>query len=121
MLTGATLLVPCHVLRAALQDGGAKAVPVLTEVVKGLRLAFSDRADGVFSAALAGTRQLSAAVGPALNPHLKGLLGQIGRKALDRKLKDDVTLTLQTIEENGGPAAFAVIKGKVPTYTTICL
>lgn len=84
-------------------------------------MSLSDKDKGVFPAALAGVRQLSLAVGPALNPFLKGLMGQLGRKALDPKLRDDVTETLQTLEEQGGPAAFAIIKSKVPTYTTVLL
>lgn len=103
------------------QRAGAKAKPVLPQVAVGLRMSFADKDAGVFTACLAALRQLSAAVGPALNPHLKALLGQLARKALDPKLRDDVTLTLQQLEENGGPEAFAVIKSKVPTYTTVCL
>ena len=64
-------------------------------------------------------RQLSTQVKHELNPHLKKMLAQISRKALDKKLQDPVTETLQCLEEHGGKDALKLIKAKVPTYTTI--
>ncbi len=78
------------------------------------------RSDDVFAAALAAVRQLSAAVGPALNGSLKELLIQIAKKAFVAKHRDAVWDTLMCLEQNGGRDALALIKLKVPTYNACC-
>ena len=91
----------------------------LDKVVRGIRQALLDTDVGVFKAALEATRVTSSVAKDGLNPHLKALLMQISKRALKSKFRDDVTLTLQTLEENGGPPALKQIKAKVPTYTTV--
>lgn len=68
---------------------------LLDKIVRGLRQALMDKDPGVFKAALAATRITSNVTKEALNPHLKAMLMQISKRALQSKFKDDVTLTLQ--------------------------
>jgi hypothetical protein len=103
----------------AADGAGAKATPLVPGLVRPLRAALVDRSEGVFPAALEALRQLSAAVGPALNPFLDHLVIQVNKKAFDAKLKEDVMTTLQVLDSNGGPDALAIIKSKVPTYVSI--
>lgn len=112
------------IARAGFKDlmehiGKERAMTQLDKVVRGIRQALMDKDPTVFRAAMEATRITSSVCKDALNTHLKALLMQISKKALKSKFKDDVTLTLQTLEENGGPPALKQIKAKVPTYTTV--
>eukprot|EP00164_Ancoracysta_twista_P004498 GFYU01006064.1.p1 GENE.GFYU01006064.1~~GFYU01006064.1.p1 ORF type:complete len:288 (-),score=65.29 GFYU01006064.1:321-1184(-) len=99
---------------------GEKTIPLLPKVIPVLRHTFAvNKTDDVFKATLEAIRNLSAAVGPALNEYLSLLLVQISKKAFDKAHRDNVTETLQQLEENGGDEALTTIKSKVPTYTSI--
>lgn len=89
---------------------------------------------------------MSAAYGPGLNPHLADICAQLAKHSLEGKWRAAVWKALQvgagcvcvcavceklcvcvscvcvqTLEENGGPEAYPIIKRKVPTYTTVRL
>ena len=101
-------------------DGAApKVLPVLDRLVRALRAALMHKQEGVVKAAMLATRQLSAVVGPQLNPHLKLLIGQLQKKSFAKGFAEHITQTLQCLEEHGGPEALKEIKKKVPTYCTI--
>ncbi|XP_078587693.1 PACRG-like protein [Branchiostoma floridae x Branchiostoma japonicum] len=98
---------------------GDKAVPVLPRVAAAVRLALASPEQEVFERGLAGLTCLSTAVGPALNQHLKSLLSYLSKRMMEKKYRDDVTKTLQHLEQNGGKECLSMIKSKVPTYCSI--
>lgn len=51
----------------------------------------------MFEAGLEAIKELSKAIGPALNEHLNALLVQISKKAFDRRLSSIVASTLQVL------------------------
>jgi hypothetical protein len=61
---------------------------------------------------------LSHAVGKALTPHLKQLVGQLAKNMAKPKLRDQITETLNVLEANGGTECYTMIKRKIPTYCT---
>ena len=69
--------------------------------------------------ALRAVRDLAAAVGPALTPHANPVLIQVGKKMFERRLKADVSDTLQALEAAGGSGMLALIRAKVPSYTPL--
>lgn len=101
------------------ENAGEKAAPLLNKVVPPLRAALCHSNNEVFERGLMGLMVLSDAVGPALNPHLKNLLMALSKRMMDKKYRDRVTDTLQLLEQNGGREVLPVIKGKVPTYSSI--
>lgn len=64
-------------------------------------------------------RHLSEIVGERLNPYLPNLLVQLNKRLMESALREDVTATLQTLEEAGGDVALKTIKSKIPTYGSI--
>ncbi|KAK7109054.1 PACRG-like protein [Littorina saxatilis] len=114
-------LVSCMGFKEMLesQGAGSKAAPLLPKVVTPLRAALIHPNNDVFERALDGLGHLSNAVGPALNPHLKNVLMALSKRMMDKKYRDKVTDTLQLLEQNGGKEVLPVIKGKVPTYSSI--
>ncbi|KAK1175553.1 PACRG-like protein [Acipenser oxyrinchus oxyrinchus] len=103
-----------------LVDGAAeKAIPLLAKLVPALKAALVHTDSDVFERGLNGLVQLSAAVGPALNDHLKHLLTSLSKRLMDKKYKDQVMSGLQKLEQYGGKPSLAVIKSKVPTYSSI--
>jgi len=77
------------------QVGRERVAPLLNKIVKGLRAALLEKDADVFVAAMAAVRTTSTVMKDSLNPHLKALLMQISKRALLKKFRDDVTLTLQ--------------------------
>ncbi|KAK7482056.1 hypothetical protein BaRGS_00026748 [Batillaria attramentaria] len=101
------------------ENAGDKAAPLLHKIVPPLRAALCHANNEVFERGLSGLMVLSDAVGPALNPHLKNLLMALSKRMMDKKYRDRVTDALQHLEQNGGKEVLPVIKGKVPTYSSI--
>jgi len=94
-------------------------LPVLNKLIPPLRTALSATDDSVFLAGLAATVQLSAVAGPALNPHLKVLLTSVSRHMMNRKHREQITTSLQELEQNGGQECVSIIKSRVPTYSSV--
>lgn len=129
--------------RDLLRASPAAALRALPSLALSLRTALSCREDEVFDAALQAmrcvphvnicdshrftqsfasgscSRQLSAAVGPALIPHFRVFLPRLGTRSNQRRWQDRITAALQVLEANGGPEAGAAIKEKIPTYMSI--
>lgn len=63
---------------------------------------------------------LSTAVTISLNQYLKQFLVPMAKRLTDPVFRDNITKTLQTVENNGGREATAVIKNKIPTYNSTC-
>jgi hypothetical protein len=103
----------------ASENGGAKAAPLLARVVPSLRAALVSPNKKVFAGGLDAVIQLSEAVGDELNPHIDKLVVQMNKRSSDRELAPTILKAMQTLEENGGPEALPVIKGKVPTYCSV--
>ncbi|NWU76923.1 PACRL protein, partial [Onychorhynchus coronatus] len=103
-----------------LVEGAAeKAIPLLPRLVPVLKATLAHADDEVFGRGLDALVQLSAVVGPSLNDHLKHLLTNLSRRLMDKKFREEVTVTLQKLEQYGGKAAVAIIKSKIPTYCSI--
>ncbi|XP_039607503.1 PACRG-like protein isoform X1 [Polypterus senegalus] len=101
-------------------DGAAeKATPLLPKLVPALKTALAHPNPEVFQRGLNGLVQLSEAVGPNLNDHLKHFLSCLSKRLMDKKYKEQVTITLQKLEQYGGKGSLAAIKSKVPTYCSI--
>ncbi|KAJ7412911.1 PACRG-like protein [Willisornis vidua] len=84
-----------------------------------ITLAEAHADDEVFGRGLDALVQLSAVVGPSLNEHLKHLLTNLSRRLMDKKFREKVTVALQNLEHYGGKAAVAIIKSKIPTYSSV--
>lgn len=102
-----------------MEGAGDKAAPLLHKIVPPLRAALIHSNNEVFERSLDSLTDLSNAVGPALNPHLKNLLIALSKRMMDKKYRDKVTDTLQLLEKNGGREVLPVIKSKIPTYSSI--
>lgn len=98
-------------------DASSKVVPLLPVVARAVKAALMDEA--CFEVGMEAVRQVAGCVGPAITPHVQDLCSQLAKKALDARAKDAVWRTLQILEEAGGPEAYAAIKRKVPTYTSV--
>jgi len=105
----------------ATQGGGERASPLLPKLAPPLRAALGHKDGDVFQRGMDGLMQLSSAVGPALNPHLKTFMVALAKRLADKQFKEKVTVTLQALEENGGREALIVIKSKVPTYCSVAM
>ncbi|MBN3309462.1 PACRL protein, partial [Amia calva] len=79
-----------------------KATPLLPRLVPALKAALAHPDAGVFERGLNGLVQLSEAVGPALNDHLKPLLTCLSRRLMDKQCKEKVIGALQRLEAHGG-------------------
>lgn len=99
-------------------DASSKTIPLLPKLAAPLRAALVSACDDVFAAGMQAVVQLSAVVGPALNPHLKVLLTSVSRQMMNKKHQDHITTALQQIEENCGQDCVPIIKSKIPTYTS---
>ncbi|NWV92254.1 PACRL protein, partial [Machaerirhynchus nigripectus] len=101
-------------------EGAAeKAIPLLPRLVPVLKASLAHADDEVFGRGLDALVQLSALVGPSLNDHLKLLLTNLLKRLMDKKFREKVTVALQKLEQYGGKAAVAIIKSKIPTYSSI--
>jgi hypothetical protein len=99
--------------------GAEKALPLTSELILPIRTALMSKSEEVWQSVLHAIKLLSIAVKGALNPHLPVLLIQINKKAFSPKFQEQITDTLQALEENGGPECMRVIKAKVPTYQSV--
>ncbi|XP_065828034.1 PACRG-like protein [Oscarella lobularis] len=100
-------------------DADVKAKPLLEKIIAPLRACLISSKADVFRAGLTALCQLSDSVRESLNPHLKSLLSPISKRMLEKDMRDCVASTLQQLEVNGGKDALAVIKLKIPTYSSI--
>ncbi|KAK3758399.1 hypothetical protein RRG08_058669 [Elysia crispata] len=96
-----------------------KATPMLPKLAPPLRAALGHTDSSVFERGMDGLLQLSAVVGPALNPYLKTFLMALSKRIMEKKFKEKVTESLQILEQNGGKDALPIIKSKVPTYCSV--
>ncbi|GFN88587.1 pacrg-like protein [Plakobranchus ocellatus] len=96
-----------------------KATPMLPKLAPPLRAALGHADGAVFERGMDGLLQLSAVVGPALNPYLKTFLMALSKRIMEKKYKEKVTESLQILEQNGGREALPIIKSKVPTYSSV--
>ncbi|KAH9520042.1 hypothetical protein Btru_059795 [Bulinus truncatus] len=96
-----------------------KTIPLLTKLAPPIRAALSHKDDAVFERGMECLVQLSAVVGPALNPFIKTFLMSLSKRIMEKKYKEKVTETLQQLEQHGGKDVLPVIKSKVPTYCSI--
>ncbi|GLD99828.1 hypothetical protein PINS_up023089 [Pythium insidiosum] len=103
----------------AVDDAREKTLAVLPQVIPPLRVALMSSDDDVFLMALEATRLLSDIVEEEMNTYLPKLTQQIHRKLLTKQLRSPVEETLATLERNGGKEALAIIRAKIPTYTSV--
>lgn len=101
------------------QDADEKAIAVLTKLIIPIKNALSSDNESVFEAGLNALMQLSDAVGPHLNVHLKVYLSILCRRISQKKYKNEVNDALNKFEQNGGKEVIAIIKSKIPTYNCI--
>jgi hypothetical protein len=102
-----------------LENAREKILPILAQVVVPLRGALMSKDDDTFLMALEATRLLSDLVEGDMNVYLPKLTQQIHRKLLTKQLRADVEDTLAVLESNGGKEALAIIRSKIPTYSSI--
>ena len=101
-------------------DGaGAKTTPIVQKLIAPIRATLISRDPDVYQGGIAALVDLSNAVGEALNPHIKLLLGQLAKNAMKPSFRDQVTDVLNVLETNGGKACYKMIKTKIPTYCTV--
>ncbi|XP_022091825.1 PACRG-like protein [Acanthaster planci] len=100
-------------------DASTKATAVLSRIILPLRNALGSSNDSVFEGAVDALVHLSIAVGPQLNPYLKSVLSYLSKKLMDKNCKDSITTALQQIEQACGKESQAIIKSKIPTYSSI--
>jgi hypothetical protein len=101
--------------------GGEKAELVLPRLIAPLRLSLMSSDLSVVEAGMDALMQLSCSLqqcskGESLNDHLPVLLVQLTKRP---QLREKATRVLEALEQNGGPAAYAAIKSKVPTYCSV--
>ncbi|NWV73605.1 PACRL protein, partial [Dasyornis broadbenti] len=101
------------------EDAAEKAIPLLPRLVPVLKATLAHADDEVFERGLDALVQLSAVVGPSLNDHLKLLLTNLLKRLMDKKFREKVTVGLQKLEQYGGKATVAIIKSKIPTYSSV--
>jgi len=95
----------------------ATLLPLIPSLIQPLRAALLDPAAGIFEAGCDAIIALSIAAGPYLNPHIEKLLQQINKKSMQAKYKQKVQECIQTLVEQGGDEAIAVVKARVPGFT----
>ncbi|XP_042325572.1 PACRG-like protein [Sceloporus undulatus] len=101
------------------EDAAQKVIPLLPRLVPVLKAALAHSNDEVFERGLNALVQLSVAVGPTLNDHLKHLLSSLSKRHMNKKFKEQTTDALQKLEQYGGKESLTVIKSKIPTYRSI--
>eukprot|EP00042_Codosiga_hollandica_P026103 m.121411 g.121411 ORF g.121411 m.121411 type:complete len:263 (+) comp52094_c0_seq8:2471-3259(+) len=77
-------------------------VPLVVQLVASIRAALLSPEPGVFPAGMRALKELSDAVGPELNGHIKLLLSQLAKYASSKDHGEQVMDLLQTLEANGG-------------------
>ncbi|XP_014675342.1 PREDICTED: PACRG-like protein [Priapulus caudatus] len=107
--------------RELLRADGAKekATPLVPKLIQPIKLALMHSDDGVFEGTLEALMDLSKCVGPALTPHLKNLLMPLSKRMMTNTFREKVWTALQCIETAGGKECLAIIKAKVPTYSSV--
>lgn len=101
------------------EDADVKTLPVLGRIVTPLRTALASKTQSVYEGALTALTQLSSAVGPHLCPHLKSFLSYLSRGLMDKRYKEQIHATLQHLELTCGKESLPIIKGKIPTYSSV--
>ncbi|DAZ99392.1 TPA: hypothetical protein N0F65_005294 [Lagenidium giganteum] len=102
-----------------LEDARERTLPILGQLINPLRAALMAKEDDIFLMALEGTRLLSNVVEDELNVYLAKIMQQIHRKLLTKQFRTQVEETLSVLERNGGKEALAIIRSKIPTYTSV--
>jgi hypothetical protein len=105
----------------AAEGGGGKAAPLVARLVPSIRAALLSSNREVFAGGVEAATLLSESVGDALNAHIHVLVVQMNKKSADKELAPKILRAMQSFEEWGGPAAYKVIKAKVPTYCSITI
>ncbi|XP_033632598.1 PACRG-like protein [Asterias rubens] len=100
-------------------DVSSKALTVLPRIIVPLRTALGSSNGSVFEGAVESLVHLSVAVGPQLNPYLKSVLSYLSKKLMDKNYRELVTAALQQIEQACGKESQAIIKSKIPTYSSV--
>ncbi|CAF0930946.1 unnamed protein product [Brachionus calyciflorus] len=101
------------------RNSSEKAIEVLPKIVIPIKNAITTNNDEIFIAGLNALVQLSDAVGPHLNTHLKIYLSILCRRLTQKQFKDQVTEALNKFEQNGGKEVVPIIKTKIPTYNSV--
>eukprot|EP00297_Palpitomonas_bilix_P014328 CAMPEP_0113882690 /NCGR_PEP_ID=MMETSP0780_2-20120614/9121_1 /TAXON_ID=652834 /ORGANISM="Palpitomonas bilix" /LENGTH=234 /DNA_ID=CAMNT_0000869785 /DNA_START=336 /DNA_END=1040 /DNA_ORIENTATION=+ /assembly_acc=CAM_ASM_000599 len=91
-------------------------VPLL---VPPLRMALMSKSTDTFRAANKALHKLSEVVGERLNSFLPNILIQLNKRLMEKGLREEVSETLQCLEEMGGDPALKSIKAKIPTYASV--
>jgi len=119
---------PYHfVARKGLKDlltahgAGARTVPLVHRLIRPIRATLVSRDADVYQGGITALVDLSHAVGAALNPHIKLLLGQLAKNAMKACFREQVTDVLNVLETNGGKECYKLIKAKIPTYCTVSI
>ncbi|KAM3831946.1 LOW QUALITY PROTEIN: PACRG-like protein [Vipera latastei] len=103
----------------SVEGAAQKTLPLLPRLVPVLKGALAHSDDEVFRRGLNALVQLSAVVGFWLNGHLKHLLSSLSKRQMSKKFKEQTTEALQKLEQYGGKESLAIIKAKIPTYSSI--
>jgi hypothetical protein len=103
----------------AQENAAPKTIPLTSRMVPSIRAALLSSNRAIFEGGVEAARQLSEVVGEALNEHIHVFVVQMNKRSSDRDFAPKIMKALQTFEEMGGPAAYKVIKAKVPTYCSV--
>uniref|UniRef100_A0A4W3I0P6 Parkin coregulated like n=2 Tax=Callorhinchus milii TaxID=7868 RepID=A0A4W3I0P6_CALMI len=101
------------------ENATEKAIPLVPKLIPVLKAALAHSDAEVFERGLQALVQLSGVVGPTLNDHLKHLLTSLSKRLMDKKFKEEITVALQRLEQQGGRESLTIIKSKIPTYCSI--
>ena len=96
-----------------------KVISVLSKLVTPLKEALKSDIPEIFCEAMNDLEKLSDLVRDKMNKYLHFFLLNMNRKSFSSKYKERVFEVLRTLEQNGGPEAFSIIKKKIPTYTSL--
>jgi len=97
----------------------ARTAPLVHRLIGPIRATLTSRDPDVYQGGITALIDLSNAVGAALNPHIKLLLGQLAKNAMKASFREQVTDVLNVLEANGGKECYKMIKAKIPTYCTV--
>ena len=108
-------------IRELLNAKGAeeKVVPILGRLIGPLKEALKCDIPEIFCEAMNDLEILSDLIKDKLNKYLHFFLQNINKRSFNQKYKERVFEVLRTLEQNGGPGVFPLIKKKIPTYTSL--
>ena len=108
-------------IRELLSAKGAKekVLSVLSKLIGPLKEALKCDIPEIFCEAMNDLEKLSELVKDKMNKYLHFFLLNMNRKTFSSKYKERIFEVLRTLEHNGGPEAFTIIKKKIPTYTSL--